>query len=121
MSALRISVPGQAPRLIEDRDPYLGLTQRQRHIVDIVRSHNGNRARAARQLGVSTTAVQAVVRIAAKVGVVVPVPTRGPDLQPRVNKPEPCGVLMERSAVLCARGAGHRGAHRVHDRRLGAA
>jgi hypothetical protein len=121
VSALRISVPGRAPQLIEDRDPYLGLTQRQRHILDVVRSHNGNRARAARQLGVSTPAVQAVVRLATKAGVVIPVPTRGPDLRPRVTKPEPCGVLMERSAAPCGRGAGHRGYHRVRDRRLGAA
>jgi hypothetical protein len=121
MSALRVSQPGQPTRLVEDRDPYLGLTQRQRHILDIVRSHNGNRARAARQLGVSTAAVQAVVRIAAKAGVVMPVPTRGPDLKPRATKPEPCGVLMERSAAPCGRGAGHRGYHRIRDRRLGAA
>lgn len=84
MSALRIAVPGQPVRLVRDDDPEWLLTQRQREILAVVRSHRGNRTRAAAQLGVTVQSVQAAMRLVARAGVRVPRGARrGPDLGPR--------------------------------------
>lgn len=72
---------------VDDPDPYLLLTPRQRDIVHAVFAFDGNRSRAARHLGVTVTAVQDVVRVAVRHGVRVPVAVLGrrgrPDLAQR--------------------------------------
>lgn len=87
MSALRIAHPGRPLRLIAEVDPDSRLTARQRQAVDLVRAHNGNRSRAARQLGVTVQTVQFLIRAAKRRGAVVPdrqrYGGRGPDLGPR--------------------------------------
>ncbi len=87
MSALRIARPGRPVELVVDVDPYAGLTPRQRQALELVRAHNGNRSRAARQLGVTVQTVQFLVRAAKRRGAIVPdrrrAGGRGPDLGPR--------------------------------------
>lgn len=84
MSALRISVPGQPVRIVRDDDPERRLTQRQRDVLAAVRSHRGNRSRAARDLGVTVQSVQFALRAITRRGVRVPRgASRGPDLAPR--------------------------------------
>lgn len=117
MSALRIAHPGKPTQIIEQRDPYWSLTQRQRQILDTVRGHNGNRSRAARQLGITFRSVQASLCLAQHAGVRVPPAAkggagRGPDLRPRKGKPVACGAHMPRYGASCARGMGHAGGHR---------
>lgn len=117
MSALRVSVPGQPPRLVIDVDPYWSLTPRTRYILDRLRGCNGNRSRTARDLGVTPQTVQRAARLGLAAGVRVPVAPsggagRGPDLQPRKGKPEACGAPLSRSGEPCARGIGHVGGHR---------
>lgn len=118
MSALRLSRPGQPVVLIPD-DPYGRLTRRQRDILQAVRSTNGNRARAARHLGISTTAVQAAMRLCAKHGAPVPAPLpsrRGqPNLHPMPVRPTTprCGFPMRYKHEPCARRAGHTPGHRT--------
>jgi hypothetical protein len=107
MSALRFSVPGMAPRLIADPDPFSGLTPRQRDVLAAVRAHNGNRSRAARELGVTTAAVQHVIRIATTAGARVPRgATRGPNSVPRPLAPR-CPLPV--AGGPCGRGAQHPG------------
>ena len=117
MSAVRVMVDGK-PAWREERDPYWSLTQRQRRILDTVRGHNGNRSRAARDLGISFESVQASLRLAAANGTRVPAAPRGgagrgPDLRPRRGKPVPCGAAMPVAGAPCGRGANHAGAHRT--------
>ena len=84
MSACRIAQPGRPVELVRDVDPFAGLSQRQREILDIVRSCNGNRSRAARHLGINTAAVQAALRLAERAGAPIPqIARRGPDLHQR--------------------------------------
>lgn len=87
MSALRIAVPGRPIELVRDVDPYEVLTPYQRRTLDLIRAHNGNRSRAARQLGVTVQTVQFTVRRIERRGVSVPPRARhggrGPDLAPR--------------------------------------
>lgn len=88
MSALRISRPGQPVVLIDLRDdPEAVLTPRQRQVLLVLRSVNGNRSRAARELGVTTQHVQDVVRLCHRRGVPVPAGAAGrrgrPDLSQR--------------------------------------
>lgn len=110
MSALRFAHPGRETQLVEQRDPYWSLTPRQRKILDTVRSFNGNRSAAARDLGISDQAVQASIRIAVARGNRPPPSLfRGRDLQPRATKPEHCGRWMPQSQAPCARGAQHAG------------
>lgn len=86
MSALRVSVPGQPPRLIRDFDE-ADLTPRQREVVATVRSVRGNRSRAARLLGCHVVNVQVVLRAAKARGARVPPGARrGPDLSPRAAR-----------------------------------
>lgn len=107
MSALRVAHPGQPTRLVPEYDPFLGLTPRQRHILDVVRSFGGNRSRAARHLGICVAAVQASLRVSAAAGATVPprITRKGirnsvqHELTPR------CGRVMRTG--VCGRQAGH--------------
>jgi hypothetical protein len=110
MSAVRLAHPGQPTRVIEDRDPYLGLSQRQRDILDAVRAYGGNRSRAARQLRISVGRVQQVLRDAAEAGVLIPAGAtrRGP----HNSTPRPVGARCPRPMPLagtCGRREAHGG------------
>lgn len=87
MSALRIAHPGRPVKLVIDVDHEAGLTPRQRLALELVRAHNGNRCRAARQMGVTVQTVQFLIRAARRRGAMVPDRKlsggRGPDLAPR--------------------------------------
>ncbi len=84
MSAIRLSYPGQPIRLVPDPDPFAGLTARQRRILEVVRSCNGNRSRAARHLGITVQAVQDRLRSCRHAGATVPpIARRGRDLRAR--------------------------------------
>ena len=108
MSALRYAHPGHETRLVPDKDPYHGLTQRQRQIFDVVRGYSGNRSRAARQLGVTAGRVQHVLRACEKAGMTVPRgATRGPDSVARPLEPR-CRLRMPLSD-RCGRRDGHNG------------
>lgn len=83
MSALRVSVPGQPPRLLVDFDEE-SLTPRQREVLRVVRSVHGNRSRAARLLGCHVVNVQVILRAARARGARIPQGARrGPDLRQR--------------------------------------
>lgn len=116
VSALRVMVDGR-PTWKPDTDPYLGLSQRTRYIIDRLRGHNGNRSRTARDIGVTVQTVQRAVRVAAAAGVRVPAAPksgagRGPDLLPRKGLRGPCAAPLARTGEPCARGIGHAGGHR---------
>jgi hypothetical protein len=104
MSAIRLSHPGQEPRLVIETDPYWSLTERQRRVVDVVRFHCGNRSHAAKQLGVRVRAVQASVHRARLAGVSVPpgrtrkgIPnSRTVVLTPRCTRPMDFGATCGR-------------------------
>jgi len=117
MSALRLSQPGQATRLVIEVDPYWALTPRTRDIIERLRGHNGNRSRTARDLGIMVQTVQRAARLGLAAGVRVPPAAkggagRGPDLRPRKGKPEPCRGTLTRHGGPCGRGFGHVGGHR---------
>ena len=80
MSALRFSAPGCVTIIINEPDPFAGLTRRQGDVLAAVRGCNGNRSRAARTLGISVQSVQASVRLARRAGAPIPrIARRGPD------------------------------------------
>lgn len=82
----RAVAPG---RWVVDHDPESGLTEHQRRILHVVRSYNGNRCRAARELGLTVQRVQDVMHLAQRAGVRVPPSPAGrrgrPDLRPRTR------------------------------------
>lgn len=111
MSATRAYVDGR-PVWVPDADPWTDLTPWQRTCAHAVLARQGNRTRAARDLGVSTTTVQQTVERLARKGLVLPVgKRRGPDLRPRKGTRPPCGEAIRGGA--CGRGTGHAGAHRT--------
>lgn len=88
MSAIRISHPGRAPYLLPERDPDSNLTPWQQRVVHAVRGRNGNRSKAAEDLGTSVVNVQYAIARAKERGARVPAGARrGRDRGPRPQRP----------------------------------
>jgi hypothetical protein len=109
MSALRIGRPGVPVVLVREPEPL--LTLHQERVLHLLRSYRGNRSRTARHLGVTTGAVQGVVRRAKALGVrVPPAATRaGTKNQPRELSPRCQHMIF--GIEQCARRVNHPGTH----------